>query len=311
VIAPFTDPAFRRALVYLNDLQKEGLLSPSTFTMSGQDYRAILNTQPSVVGLASLGSHTGTWPQVERNGITSIDNNPNFTEMAIIAPFTGPDGVSYTPFSEYQAAAAAQIATRSRNAELAFKVMECFLDPHVGNIARYGEEGVDWSQRPEDLARANPNAFVTMGVFPRLTLTRLPGVNTWSAPNNKIWRNQNPRYATIEMGATNGAIPMPGSPPFDPTAQSSIQQAFNYANYYPRRPQFLLPPLRYTLDETLNIAETISLVNEYVNQSVAEFVTNTRDINNDTHWNNYLRELNNMGLQRWISTSQTAFNRQR
>jgi putative aldouronate transport system substrate-binding protein len=52
-------------------------------------------------------------------------------------------------------------------------------------------------------------------------------------------------------------------------------------------------------------------VNTYVEQSVAEFVTGARDINSDSAWNVYLRELWNIGLRRWIAAAQTAYNRQK
>jgi len=48
-----------------------------------------------------------------------------------------------------------------------------------------------------------------------------------------------------------------------------------------------------------------------VNQSIAEFTIGTRDINNDAVWNAYVNELNNMGMQQYLQTAQTAYNRQK
>ncbi|GHV86710.1 ABC transporter substrate-binding protein [Spirochaetia bacterium] len=311
VTAPFTDPAFRRALVYMNDLYKEGLFSASTFTTNQQEFRALLNTQPSVVGLATLGSHTGTWPTAVKDGFSSIDYNPNFAEMDIIPPLKGPDGIAYTPYQDYVPTAAAQISAKTKFPEQAFKLMESFLDPEIGLIARYGEENVDWSRKPEDIAKSNPNPWVVMGVFPAITRVGLPDRNTWSAPNAQIWRNQNPRYANIEMGATGGTIPVPGAPPYNPDSLANRLHPYNYLNYASNHPQYVLPALQYTVEEAAKIAETVTNINDYVQQSTAEFATGVRDINNDGQWNAYLRELDNIGLKQWVSTAQTVYDRQR
>jgi hypothetical protein len=71
----------------------------------------------------------------------------------------------------------------------------------------------------------------------------------------------------------------------------------NYQYYYPLCPQYLLPALKYSYDDALKVSEPVTNINDYVRQSIAEFVISSRDINNDTQWNAYLRELDNMGQQ--------------
>jgi putative aldouronate transport system substrate-binding protein len=56
VIAPFTEPAFRQALIYLNDLYKEGVLDPGIFTNNQQQFRSTINAEPMTVGFLSFGS---------------------------------------------------------------------------------------------------------------------------------------------------------------------------------------------------------------------------------------------------------------
>ena len=52
------------------------------------------------------------------------------------------------------------------------------------------------------------------------------------------------------------------------------------------------------------ISELTSLLNEYVAQSVAEFVTGGRDINDDAQWNSYVDELRAMGMDRLVELTQ-------
>ena len=57
-------------------------------------------------------------------------------------------------------------------------------------------------------------------------------------------------------------------------------------------------------DMQAEISELTSLLNEYVAQSVAEFVTGGRDINDDAQWNSYVDELRAMGMDRLVELTQ-------
>ncbi|MDR3146632.1 MAG: extracellular solute-binding protein, partial [Treponema sp.] len=129
VTVPFTDPAFRKGLQYLNQLFKDGVLSASTFTDNQQQFRATLNATPPVVGLTSAGSFSN-W--------SNYNTNPNFIEMDMVAPFTGPDGVSWTPYTPYVPTQSGFITSKCKDVDLAFKFLETFFDPAVSTTARYG-----------------------------------------------------------------------------------------------------------------------------------------------------------------------------
>jgi putative aldouronate transport system substrate-binding protein len=294
VIAPFTEPNFRKALVYLNTLYRDGVLAASTFTDDSQQFRATLNSDPPVVGLTSAGSG-GNWP--------NQNTNKNFLELEFVPPFTGPDGIKYTPYTDYVPQQMAYITSKSKNPDLAFKVMESFLDIDLALIARLGEEGVDWTRDPEILSRDFVSSFVELGVYPRIFRGTLSTM--WSEPSNKNWHNINPRYVTWEIANGNGTL----KTQFDPSISSSYAGVYNYQWYVPAHPKFVLPQLKYTVEETSKISESIANVKEFVKQGIAEFSTGIKDINSDTAWNTYVRELNNMGLQGWISAAQASYNR--
>jgi putative aldouronate transport system substrate-binding protein len=297
VIAPFTQPGFRQALIYLNTLFKDGVLPGDIFTNNQQQFRAVLNNEPFVVGLAGMGSI---------GNFADNLNNPNHAQVDIMAPLAGPNGVRYTPYSPYYGQQIAYITSKSKQPDLGFKVLESFLDIETTLIGRLGEEGVNWSRKPEDLARAT-NIYHYMGVVKNLILVnQLGGKDIWGGNHNKHWQNDNPQYMPEEVAGAYW-----GSETFDPTIKSAKYNVFNDTDYAPRHPQYILPQLKYTVAETAAISEPIILVNGYVKQSVAEFIISTRDINNDAAWNAYVRELDNMGLQRWINAAQTTYNRQK
>ena len=263
IIAPFTDPEFRRALAYINELH-------------------------SLLCWVWL-----LWEVM----LLNIENNPNFQEMRIVAPFRGPRGIAYTPQVSYNPAGVAHIAARSGHGELAFRIMENFLDENVSMVARYGIEDYHWGNKPEQLALAIPPNAKAVNLLPPI----------WPTTHNYHWRNQNPRYARADH--VHGNIPQPGAPPYNPMSRSNLIMPFILEHYTPARPEHMIPNLQFTLDETMYLAEAIVTVNQYVSQSTAEFIIGARNINNDAHWNEYLRNLDAMGLQRWISSSQAALER--
>jgi putative aldouronate transport system substrate-binding protein len=99
--------------------------------------------------------------------------------------------------------------------------------------------------------------------------------------------------------------------PYDPQYLSSSHGAVNYRYYIPRHPEKLLPTLKYSEADSFRVAEPIININEFVRQAIAEFTIGTRDVNSDTAWNTYLRDLDSMGLQQWLSIAQSTYDRQK
>jgi putative aldouronate transport system substrate-binding protein len=299
VVAPWVDPGFRKALQYLNTLYRDGVLSAAIFTNDQQTFRATLNASPPVVALTTAGS-VSNWA-----GAGQQDNNANYREMApILEPLTGPDGVSWAPFNEPEPGIHCFLTTKSKYPDIAFKVIDSGYEPTISKIVRFGEENVDWSQKPEDLAKTT-NADVHAGLFPALTLVQLRDI--WTKPQNKHWGNIGPRYTPLELGSTVGNL----EAPFDPRYFSTTHNAPNYQYYYPRHPEKLLPTLKYTEADTYKVAEPIININDFVRQAIAEFTIGARDINSDAAWNAYLRDLDSMGLQQWLSIAQSTYDRQK
>ncbi|MDR1970437.1 MAG: extracellular solute-binding protein, partial [Treponema sp.] len=267
VIAPFTEPNFRKALQYLNTLYKDGVLSASMFTNDQQTWRAELNNNPPIVALTSAGS-LSNWPQA------STDNNANFAQLVMVPPFKGPDGIAYSPYTGFVPNSTTFITSKSKNPDLAFKVMDSMLEHTISIIQRFGEEGVDWTRDPKILAQ-DSNAYVAMGIYPSLSIVEMTDI--WNSPSNKFWHNQGPRYASMQQGNTRGST----QAPYNPNSYAAMVNGYNYQYNLNAHPEHILPdPLKYTEAEAQRIAEPITNVREYVMQSIAEFTTGSRDINN-------------------------------
>lgn len=293
VIAPYTTDEWREGLRYMNDLYKEGLLSANIFTDDHTQFKAILNQETPIVGLTSSGS-LSAWPDVV--------NNKNFAEMELIEPMKGPKGVQYTPYYPYSPGQELMILASTDKKEMALKFADLFFARDTSIIERFGEEGVDWTRDPAVLSE-HSNAYIAAGLYDQLSLVVTSTM--WADNQNQTWRNHGPRYASMEMG--NTWYDFSSGITFDPENKTQLF-AKSYQLYYPKHPEHVLSPLKYTLAEAEMIQDQLTTIPSYVTQTIAEFVTGSRDVEKD--WDTYLEELNNMGLQQWIEIAQDSYERQ-
>lgn len=293
VIAPFTQDAWREGLTYLNELSSEGLLSANIFTDDGQQFKAILNQETPIVGLTTAGS-LSNWPDVK--------NNKNFAEMEMIEPLKGPEGVQYTPYNPYTPGQEMYIIEGTDKLDLALKFADEFFNIDTGLIERFGEEGVDWTRDPKDL-EGQTNAYVEAGLYDKLSMLVISTI--WSDNQSQTWRNHGPRYASLEMGST--VYDYSSGNKFDVNDPTQLN-AKCYELYYPKHPEYVLPTLKYTFDETELIQEQLTTLPTFVDQCMAEFITGARSLD-DAGWNAYLDELETMGLSTWLETAQVAYDR--
>lgn len=292
VIAPFVQDGWKQGLEYMNRLYREGVLSPAIFTDSDTQYRAVLNGSTNVVGLTSSGS-LSSW--------TSAATNPNFLEMKLIAPVTGPEGKAYSPFVDYSPNQEIFIFAGCSNIDLALKLIDEFYDPYTSIVSRFGEEGVDWTIDPEFL-EGRSNAYVAAGLYPEVTLAYIS--NYWYETSNKTWHGVSPRYASLETMNTVGN----GMVDYNPNDPTQLN-ADSYEFYYNAHPAYTLPVLHYTVSEVESIQEALLNIPDYVEQATAEFITGARDLDRD--WNTYISQLESMGLSQWLAASQAAYDRSR
>jgi putative aldouronate transport system substrate-binding protein len=295
IVAPYTDPAFRKGLQYLNDLFKEGLLSPAVFTNDDTQFRAALAADTPVVGFTGAAS-TSNW------GIAN--ESANYKAMSLIGPLKGPGGVQFTPAAVFVPPVYTYITSKSQAREaLAFQIFESFYDFDTAAMATLGEKGVDWSDDPKDIVGYS-NAYAEMGIIDRVTYIRYG----YQGRTDKSWYGATyNNYLSFEW-AQGSAYPLTAEGKLPP---SEIVTIPHYNFYMPCVPENLLPLLNYTPEEIQRVAPIIADLTDYVRQSIAEFVVGTRDINRDDAWNNYLRVLNSMGLNDWITTAQAAYNRRK
>lgn len=292
VYAPYTTEAWRNAMRYLKDLYDEGLLSASTFTDDNTTFKAVLNQETPIVGFTSAGS-LSAWP--------AAVTNANFHQMKLIAPLTGPDGVHYTPFIEQWPGQELMICASTDKLDLALKFADEFFSFDTSAIERLGIEGTDWTRDPAQM-EGHTNAYAQVGLTEGVKI--LITSNFWAENQNHTWRNHGPRYMSLENFLT--IFDYSSGNKFDPEDPTQLNGKC-YEMYYFNKPEKLLPPLKFTQEDTDMLIDALTNIPDFVKQAIAEFTTGTRDI--EAGWDQYLAELDSMGLQQLIEISQDTYDR--
>jgi putative aldouronate transport system substrate-binding protein len=69
----------------------------------------------------------------------------------------------------------------------------------------------------------------------------------------------------------------------------------------------MLPDLPATIQEANESSSIIADIGNYVGQMRVEFVTGTKDI--DQEWDNYIAQLKKMGAEKYLEIKQTQYKR--
>lgn len=293
VMAPFTTWEWREGLMYLHQLYEEGLIEPSIFHNSNEEFTELMNQDENVIGLVTTGSYQVTWPD--------SDHNKNFLEMEMIRPLIGPEGICYTPYEGVQPQPSAYITSACDKPDIAFRILDYFYKENVSRSARWGKEGVDWTSDPS-ICSGFTNGYVEAGLAEGIKLTVLNDI--WPTPQTHHWRNMNPYFESLEESNSNCNI----WARYDSSSKSAPLNARNVEWYLEKRPDYLLPELHYTEEELNQIGNSMEQVSYYVKTAMMEFITGERDIVKD--WAQYLEGFEKLGLYQWIRVAQKAYERE-
>lgn len=249
--------------------------------------RAIINVKGGMAGVVPSGSYSA-FDRVE------LDN-----QMDLLAPLKGPSGFVSTPQNPTQADRIWFITKDSQNPELAFKVADYLYSLEPSISSRFGEKGVDWTDDPaitsQYLGKLEESDGIQTGIA-------VMNPQIWNNLQNKHWNDSNPGYRSADLANTSSSV---NKAEPNPNAAPSFDAAFakQYAINFPKE---VISQLNYTPEELKEIANSKTAIDAYVTQSAVAFVTGNKPL---SQWDSYLSELNKMGLEAYIATTQAAYDR--
>ncbi|HML47278.1 MAG TPA: hypothetical protein PKE04_11075, partial [Clostridia bacterium] len=283
------DPQYREGLRYLAKLYQEGLLYPDSFTQD-RATQAALNEAGDVTRIGALpAQHCGYL-------VASMTESDRWMEYESLEPLKGPDGVQLAPTPHITADIypSGLIPVTSEHPETAFRLIDSFYTEELWLVINRGEEGKSWT-RAEAGALADsgkPADITTMALadtdpfFGNSTLAGFPSI-----PPRPISTSaeQDPR---APRGAGHAVV---------------LYQATERMEPYKVHMKNVLPNFYYLADENQEISTLKATINPYIGESIAKFITQDGALDKD--WDAFIQELNALGLERYLSIIQGAYDR--
>lgn len=279
----YTEDAFREGLRYMHKLCEEGLLSPLTFTQTGDQLKQTVDGDGVTPTVGSF-IHFAT-----SLSLNNYATNPFTPKYAAIAPLSGPEGVCLTEYTPTVAQPQWHITTYCKNPELAFRVGDFLTSEEAFLRGRIGEPEKHWQYAEPGL----PSFFE--GRDAKYTF-----VSIWNETQNSMWRLNIPGFTVDDLDLRH----FDGNP-----VNATYTCALSWPEYSECIPEkgAYVPTLIFTPDEVDSINEIQSTLLSFVNESIARFVTGDLDVESD--WDAFLGELDAIELQTFLEISQTAYTR--
>ena len=275
---PFTTDEWREGLSYMNRLCEEGLYDPVAFTQDNNGYISVLNTEEGSL----LGVPIGMGLSI---------NTDEAADYVPMNPISGPDGVSWANYFPTTATAHMLMTDSCDTPGAAFALCDALLSYDVSVRARFGEPGVDCILNEDGTQVSMLEGYDAV----------LQPLVDWAAQTNVWWHGSYPTYAPEELivgHAWDGDVG---------NTQYQVTQAVPY--YRGKEPEYVTGTLIFTSEEADAISDSTTTIIDYVNESIARFITGDLDIDDDSAWQNYLDELQAMGLSDLLSVYQAAYDR--
>ncbi|PZE22861.1 ABC transporter substrate-binding protein [Paenibacillus xerothermodurans] len=286
VDVPFNKPEWKEGLKYLHKLYAEGLIAPQSFTQDRNQAKQMgENPDVPILG-AALAQHNGTF--TDFNG-----KSGRWLEFVTAPALKGPNGIQIAASRPYglqgqQNWGMYLITSASKHPEAAFRLADALYSNEMALRTTIGRPDVEWAwaEKGEAGIDGQPAIWKQLKVLP-------PG------PQNIHWSQTGPSMRTNKFRF--GQVADPNNP------AELILYKETKEKYEPYRQdeKTVLPPLFFTNEQATEAADLEKTINDYVKEMIARFVTG--DVNIDSDWETYLKNLEDMNLQRYLEIYQLAY----
>lgn len=279
----YNQPGWKEGIKYLNKLYSEGLLAGESFTQDEQQLRQLGENADAPILGAFPGIYLG-------NGTEIGSDSGRWLDYITVPSLTGPNGERFTEKDHYQLTTGKFVITNaSENPEVALRWADGFFDEEVMNRAYNGIPGVDYVEAGEDEISIDGGKAKYTLITPYGTIT------------NNHWYQPIPAYNSSEARLSWSA----GDDPAQNNEVILYNQSRDNYDPYGIPIEMQVPPLYFTEEQSMELADIEKTIKDYVDQMLSRFVTNDLDI--DKEWDNYLSTLDSMNLERLIELNQDAY----
>jgi putative aldouronate transport system substrate-binding protein len=270
-------PGFKNYLAKMNEWYKLGLLDPNFATADRKAVEANFTGGKSGVTQGSAGQNIGRYMQV----MTEKDPKVSVTGAPVPGIRRGELAKFYTRKSIYGDGATGAISAKSKNVAAAARYLDYAYSKEGMLLYNFGIEGKSY--------------------------TMVNGVPTYT---DWVLKNPDKLAPTLAMshylrGHTNGPfIQMLGYLEQYYSLPEQKEANKNWTRH--RQPEFNLPPVTPTVEESSQIAKTVTDIRTYADEMQIKFIMGTEPL---SKFDDYVAQINKLGLDRTLAIWQAALER--
>ena len=279
---PYDQDEYRQALIYINGLVKEGLLSELTWTQSSEELKGLFNPAD---GVYRCGVITGN------ANLTFLPDSPSVYAYEPLPPFKAETKKGgYGPIFDVNMRFNTFISATCKHSVEAFKLLDFMSSPEAILIGRWGKKGVNWDY-------SEGGKLGNLGGEAKIKLLTEP---VFSTQNNANWHStwsvfseEDCEYEVEEDGWDAARI------------KKYLKNRQNYDEA--GQPDEIVTYLNYDHETFERRTEIAKELTTYVKDRRAQFCTGIQDPNSDAAWQEYLDGLDALCYDEWLGMAQTAY----
>jgi putative aldouronate transport system substrate-binding protein len=292
VVAQYRDPRFREALKWMASLYRQGFIVPDSFTMTGDQLKALWQgSTPRVAILAA------TW----MNGFTD-QGTERWINTIVLPAIAGPNGERNASNGEPWTILGGRmfITDKVKNPEHVYALYDYMQNFDVMLDGYIGPKGTAW-------ADPDPGASSLSGgpaLYKLLISYGNDALNTvWDQANPMIRSSKfrlgeqatNTREAEQWLTTHSNDTALMNKLLADNSYPEQMWYRTSLANSkYAMKDELFLPPIGMEEADNNRYADINAVLAPFLDTTFTEFVTGIRDINSDAAWNAYLAELDQL-----------------
>lgn len=282
---PYTTDEYREAMIFINKLYKEKLIGDAIFATSQSDIQKVA-TPANGTALAGIFC-----------GHLTLHATKNSAVLEQYEPLPYLEGQTVV-FNDNTFRRNIYITQDCKNPDRAFALIMKMWEEETSYRVRYGEFGANWTW-------ADEGAISDCGIPAKIKILNDP----FAQPNACLWSDAS---GTLNVYAEGEAAQM-GEASTAWEKRKSALHAQSRANAdaaaAENNPTNICPTLNFTEDEAELTTKARSACADYMKKSRTDFIKNKMDPTNDAVWNNYVKQIEEYGVNDWLAAAQKAYDR--
>lgn len=264
----------REGLEYIAGLYADGLIDPAAFTQDEAQMSVVGNNPDTIIAGAASCGHIGMF--------ANINDVERASQYVCLMPLTGSNGYCGIPYNKKVSVSSATFAItdKCKHPEAAIKIADLFCGAEWSIRASIGIQGIEWDVADEGTVSMTGELASYKYLYFATDSSASQKVNSW----NLTMRLMEPNWKALF--AVEGDLRSPEN-----------YEAFLYNQTIAYEPYAadvdIIPDLKMDEETNAEFSNINTMVKDYVNQSIVEFITGKRSLEND--WDEYLTDLDRLG----------------